>query len=57
MTTLKIKPVDGVTVRDPQTLQPLAVSGEEKPRTSYWLKRLKDGDVIEITETTKKGAK
>lgn len=56
MTTLKIKPTAGMIARDPQTLQVLAEQGEEKPRNSYWLKRLKDGDVIIVTDA-KKGAK
>lgn len=50
MTILHIKPVSGLTVRDPETYQPLAVEGEVKPRTAYWLRRLKDGDVVLIDE-------
>lgn len=51
-----IKPAPGVTVRDPQTAQPLAAEGENKPRSSYWLRRLKDGDVVEV-KAPKKEAK
>ncbi|BBQ83933.1 DUF2635 domain-containing protein [Kluyvera cryocrescens] len=53
---LKIKPAPGRTVRDPQTMKLLAVDGETKPQTSFWLRRLKDGDVLPV-EATKKGAK
>jgi len=40
-------PRDGLTVRDPKTREPLRAEGERKPRSSYWLRRLKDGDVVE----------
>ncbi|MFQ1018668.1 DUF2635 domain-containing protein [Gilliamella sp. CG13] len=53
MTEFFIKPVSGVTVRDPETLDPLAESGELKPKNSYWLRRLNDGD-IEVVEPAKK---
>ncbi|MEQ5119499.1 DUF2635 domain-containing protein [Morganella morganii] len=55
MTELYLKPAPGVTVRDPETLQPLAEKGERKPRTTYWLRRLKDGDVTEVQSGPKKG--
>ncbi|MCP1375390.1 DUF2635 domain-containing protein [Dyella lutea] len=44
---LYLTPKAGVTVRDPKTGKPLAESGESKPATSYWLRRLRDGDVIQ----------
>lgn len=53
---LKIKPAPGRTVRDPQTMKLLAVDGEAKARNSFWLRRLKDGDVLPV-DATKKGAK
>ncbi|AXF74865.1 DUF2635 domain-containing protein [Erwinia tracheiphila] len=57
MTELYIKPVPGLTVRDPDTYEPLAVNGEKKPCTGFWLRRLKDGDVVAVTAgTSKKGA-
>jgi hypothetical protein len=42
--------IDGAPaiVPDPQTKQPLNPRGEWKPRDAYWLRRLRDGDVIEI---------
>ncbi len=45
----KLKPKKGLVIRDPETFEPLAETGEEKPRTSYWLNHLKNGDV-EIVE-------
>lgn len=43
-----LKPTDGLIVRDPDTLAPLSAEGEEKELTSYWLRRLADGDVTEF---------
>jgi hypothetical protein len=38
-------------VRDPVTYRPLAVEGEDKPRfNQYWQRRLRDGDVLPVTE-------
>lgn len=57
MTELHIKPTPGVVVRDPETYEPLAPKGEKKPRNGFWLRRLKDGDVLHVTSATeKKGA-
>lgn len=60
--TFKIKPKKGVTVKDPKTLEPLKATGESKPRNTYWLRRVNDGDCTVVdtsTEqtTTKKDAK
>lgn len=43
-----IKPAPGLTVRKPVGGY-LAESGEEVNRDSYWLRRLADGDVLEVT--------
>ncbi|HII3786366.1 TPA: DUF2635 domain-containing protein [Pasteurella multocida] len=57
MEMFKIKPKQGFVIRDPETFEQLAEEGEEKPRTSYWLNHLKNGDV-EIVETkSRKGEK
>ncbi|EAA6551024.1 hypothetical protein DLB95_23875 [Salmonella enterica subsp. diarizonae] len=48
MKTLFIKPAPGCAVRDPDTLEFLQPGGEEKPFTSYWCRRLDDGDVVEF---------
>lgn len=50
MTILHIKPVSGLTIRDPETYKPLAAEGEVKPRNAFWLRRLKDGDVVLVDE-------
>lgn len=45
--TLYVKPAPGLLVRDPVTMEPLPAAGAEKPRSSYWLRRLAAGDVTE----------
>ena len=40
-------PKDGLIVRDPLTGKPLPKEGAPKPRTAYWLRRVRDGDVTE----------
>lgn len=48
MSNFFLKPTDpDVKVRDPVTKEHLPESGQEKPRNSYWLRRIKDGDVME----------
>ena len=49
MKTIKVKPKKGLLVRDPETREPLKAKGEEKPRNTYWLRRIKDESVIELT--------
>ena len=49
---LQLKPVAGVTVRDPETFLPLKANGEVKPDTTYWRRRLRDGDVEFVTKPT-----
>lgn len=46
MTDFYIKPADNRLVRDPVSGAPLRADGEAKPKNSYWLRRLKDGDVV-----------
>jgi hypothetical protein len=37
-------------VRDPLSMIPLAKDGEWKPRSSYWLRRLRDKEVVEASQ-------
>jgi hypothetical protein len=46
--TMRIKPRLGLLVRDPATYRPLALEGEDKPRDQYWMRRLRDGDVVKV---------
>jgi hypothetical protein len=48
MADLYLKPAPGRRVLDPVTHEPLAPEGEVKPRTGFWLRRLKDGDVEDL---------
>ncbi len=57
MATIKIKPLNGLIVRDPETREPLKAGGEEKPRNPYWLRRLKEKSVELVIEDKTKTAK
>lgn len=43
-----LKPAKGVKVRRPNDRRHLAEGGEEVTMSSYWLRRLADGDVVEV---------
>lgn len=47
MNDLYLVPTSSVAPRDPVTGQPLPEEGAHKPRTSYWLRRLREGSVKE----------
>lgn len=62
MNKIFVKAVEGRSVRDPETKNILDDVGEFKPRNGFWLKRLKQGDVVEAKPSksdpvTKKGDK
>lgn len=46
---LYLKPKEGLTLRKPDGSK-LAAEGERVPRTSFWLKRFADGDVLTVEE-------
>jgi len=46
---IKVKPAEGLIVRDPATREALPAKGRSVPRNAYWLRRLNDGDVVEAT--------
>ena len=48
--TIFIKPANGAKVRDPVTKQHLKAEGERKPRSSYWLRRIASGEVIQAAQ-------
>ncbi|MEN6375327.1 MAG: DUF2635 domain-containing protein [Smithella sp.] len=49
MADILIKPAQpGLLVRDPITGVPLAADGERKPRSTYWIRRLNNKDVVEV---------
>lgn len=60
-THFKIKPSPGAKVRDPVTTQHLTDgedgNGELKPRSSYWIRRVKEGVVVIVAvQATEKKA-
>ena len=57
MNRLNVKPVSGRLVRHPETGEPLPAEGLAVPRSPYWLRRLKDGDVTLATPDTGKPVK
>lgn len=47
--TMRVKPGrEGLIVRVPETKQALPPEGAEVPRTNYWMRRLRSGDVVEV---------
>lgn len=44
---MKVKPAEGLKVRDPVTRQFIDDHHEVDPTDFYWNRRLRDGDVVE----------
>lgn len=52
--TFFIKPAnEKLLVKDPKTREPLKATGEEKPRNTYWLRRIKDKSVVQLKSLPK----
>ena len=50
-----LKPAnESLLVRHPDTKRPLNKDGEEVKKSTYWLRRLKEGSVIEIEKAEAK---
>ncbi|CCU70937.1 DUF2635 domain-containing protein [Thalassolituus oleivorans] len=45
---LKVKPAEGVNVRRIENGKHIAAAGEEVPNNSFYRRRIKDGDLIDI---------
>lgn len=46
---LSVRPArEGLVIRDPRTKRPLPAEGGEVPDTTYWRRRLRSGDVVEL---------
>lgn len=41
-----VRPAPGIKLRDPDLLDFLPDEGREVPNTDFWIRRLRDGDVI-----------
>ncbi|MCY1542051.1 hypothetical protein D9M68_777750 [compost metagenome] len=52
-----LKPAEGRLVRHPGSYKPLAAEGESVEMNSYWHRKLKAGDVLEVSLTKTVGAK
>ncbi len=50
---LFLQAAPGRRVKDPMTLRLLAEGGEYKPDNSFWRRRLRDEDVIEVKPESK----
>lgn len=46
---MKVKPREGLIVRDPVTREALPAKATTVPRNAYWLRRLADGDVVDAS--------
>jgi hypothetical protein len=50
---MRIRPAfPGAVIRDPQTKRPLPEEGADVAESSYWLRRLRSGDVVRVDEPT-----
>lgn len=50
---MKVTPAPGRAVRDPRTFQLLPKEGREVPDNDpFWLRRLRDGDVVRAPQQT-----
>lgn len=50
---MQVKPAAGLIIRDPATMKALPPEGVDVPNTSYWRRRLSDGDVVLIVQKPK----
>lgn len=46
MSFIFVKPREGLRILRPETRQELRPCGEHVPKTSFWLRRVKEGDVV-----------
>ena len=51
-TSVFVRPAPGLRIADPQTGDYLPGSGRLVPRSGFWLRRLKDGDVFAAEQTS-----
>lgn len=48
---MKVKPVDpAAVILDPQTMRQLPADGGEVPESSFWIRRLRAGEVVRIDQ-------
>ena len=54
MKKLFLKPKAGLKIPRPDTGRALAPEGEYVPKSTYWLRRIADGDVMEVADKVEK---
>jgi len=55
MSKVLLKPKEGLRVKDPKTMQALPPEGKKVALNTYWLRRLKVGDVVKCEEPAVNG--
>jgi len=50
---IKIKPAGKNLLRNPDTMAHILPGGEHVERNSYWLRRIADGDAVEVKDDAK----
>jgi hypothetical protein len=55
---VRVKPaIPGTIIRDPHTKRALPDEGGEVPENSFWVRRLRDGDVVHVSAPEPPAAK
>jgi len=49
MTMIRIAPVQGRVLRNPDTGEPIPAEGALVRRSSFWVRRLQDGDAVHVS--------
>ena len=54
MKTIRVRPADGLRIRDPERNNLIESEGRVVPYNQYWMRRLQDGDVVVVPDVEKK---
>ena len=54
MKTIRVRPADGLRIRDPERNNLIESEGRVVPYNQYWMRRLQDGDVVVVPNVEKK---
>lgn len=57
MATITVKAAEGLVARDPVRMDLIEPEGREVELTPFWIRRLRDGDVVEVKPTPAADAK
>ena len=50
---MKVKPAEGLKIRDPLSKNFIPDEGKEVPENTYWVRRVAYGDVVVVIDTPK----